>query len=182
MADDTGNPEIADAKATSAAARALSDGTFFIGKHELSVDSKGRLMIPAEIRKELAEANETTFMMIPGANGRPWLYPEGFYRSQIAPAMLAAVPDPDHLAYAMMVYSSATRLKPDKVGRVVLPAGEERDAMGKELVLIGVREHLQLWRRDEWAEHEAAARREREQTARRFGNRSVIGTGTTGGV
>lgn len=126
-------------------------------------------MIPSEIRKELEAVEASrTLIMIPGPNDRPWLYPVTFYKEVVAPSMLAAVPAQESIDYAIDTFSEASKLPLDKSGRVMLPAGPAREELGKDVVLVGVREHLQIWRRQEWEADREAARQRRRETTRRF--------------
>ena len=149
-----------------------TEGPFFIGQYPLTVDDKGRLLIPAEVRKELdPDRDGKAFFLITGANGQLWLYPEVFYKKYVAPRSIDPVPDPDELAYALMLFSGAARLVPDKAGRVLLPDNAvDREALGKDVVMVGAREHLQLWPRDEWRAYEAEQRKRVKELAARFKN------------
>lgn len=150
----------------------MSDSAFFIGQYPLTIDDKGRLLIPADVRKELdATRDGKAFFLITGSNGQLWLYPETFYKKYVAPRSLSPVPDPDELAYSLMLFSGAARLVPDKAGRVLLPDNAvDRETLGKDVVLIGAREHLQLWRKDEWEEYQRQNRPRTKELAARFKN------------
>ena len=151
---------------------ATDDRPFFIGQFPLTLDDKGRLLIPSDVRKELDEERDgKTFILITGANGRLWLYPERFYKTHVAPSSIDPVPDPDALDFSLMLFSSAARLVPDKAGRVLLPDNAvDREALGKDVMLIGAREHLQLWRRDEWDAYRAEQMKRMPELARRYKN------------
>ena len=146
------------------------DGPFFIGQYPLTVDDKGRLLIPSDVRKELNEERDGSgFILITGANGKLWLYPERFYKKHVAPRSIDPVPDPDALDYSLMLFSSAARLAPDKAGRVLLPdSAVDREELGREVVLIGAKEHLQLWRRDEWQAYRQEQMKRVPELARRY--------------
>lgn len=51
-------------------------------------------------------------------------------------------------------FSGAVAAVPDKQGRVMLPQRLlERTSLGREVVLVGVYDHLEIWDRAAWAEH-----------------------------
>ncbi len=152
----------------------MSAEPFFTGEYELTVDDKGRLLIPADIRKELdAERDGNALMIVVGQNGKHWLYPEAYYRQEVAPIINDAVLDPDDLNYLMLVFSTARRAVPDKQGRMVLPDDEDfdREDLGREVMLVGMRNHLQLWKREEWREHKRQLRSRQAELAERFRQR-----------
>ena len=151
--------------------RRVSAGPFFTGEYELSVDEKGRLLVPADVRKELdAERDGAALIILVGQNEKHWIYPENYYRQEVAPIINDPVLDPDELNYLMLVFSTARRVVPDKQGRMVLPDDTDfdREGLGREVTLIGMRNHLQLWRREEWQEHKRTLRSRQAELAERF--------------
>ena len=149
----------------------MSAAPFFTGEYELTIDEKGRLLVPADIRKELdAERDGTGLIILVGQNEKHWIYPETYYRQQVAPIIDDPVLDPDELNYLMLVFSTARRVVPDKQGRMVLPddADFDREALGRDVTLVGIRNHLQLWRREEWKESKKSLRTKHDELANRF--------------
>ena len=149
----------------------MSAGPFFIGEYELTVDEKGRLLIPSDVRKELDEDRDGKGLMIViGQNGKHWFYPENYYKTEVAPESDDPVADPDMLMYTMLLFSSARRAVPDKQGRIVLPDDEnfDREGLGRDVVLIGMRKHLQLWPREEWREYKKQLKARGPELAQRF--------------
>lgn len=149
----------------------VSAAPFFTGEYELTVDEKGRLLVPADIRKELdAERDGNGLIILVGQNEKHWIYPETYYREQVAPIIDDPVLDPDELNYLMLVFSTARRVVPDKQGRMVLPDDTDfdREALGRDVTLIGMRNHLQLWKREEWKQHKTTLRSQQRELADRF--------------
>ncbi len=125
---------------------------FLSGNHDLTIDEKNRLLVPADIRKRLSpERDGEAFYIVPGMNQRPWFYPEKYYEALAqSPPQLA--PQDDLLTFDQMA-ALAQRLEWDKQGRIVLPARMlERYGIGREVTLIGARNRLELWNRTEWAD------------------------------
>jgi len=140
----------------------------FTGTYEHSIDSKNRLAIPAEIRaliqadadraataagrsRKAEEALELYATL--GEGGLLSLYtPAGFEKraeeldhSELDPAEL--------LVYESLKYSLSRRLEVDKQGRVRLPEDLLAQAkLGREVVLLGVKDHLQIRDRQTWKE------------------------------
>ncbi|MGD1276641.1 MAG: hypothetical protein ABR964_05390 [Tepidisphaeraceae bacterium] len=130
---------------------------FFYGEYDLSIDAKNRLLVPATIRKLIVPEIHGDAFCVRVRDRVLWLYPELYYRRlanfgirpQIAPS--ENIRDADHLHFAL-----AARVEWDNQGRVVLPDRLLREAqLGKEVTLIGTRDHLELWNRQDWAKHRA---------------------------
>lgn len=146
-------------------------GPFFTGEFDLTVDEKGRLLIPSSVRNELDEERDgQTLIIVIGQNGKHWFYPENYYKQEVAPVTNDPVPDTDMLNYMMLVFSSARPVTPDKQGRIVLPDDDsfDRDSLGRNVTLIGLRNHLQLWPREEWVEYKKALRSRSGELAERY--------------
>lgn len=152
----------------------MSAEPFLTGEYELTIDEKGRLLVPAEVRKELDSGRDGTgLIIVVGQNAKHWFYPETYYREHVAPIINDAVLDPDDLNYLTLVFSTARRVVPDKQGRMVLPddADFDREGLGRDVTLVGMRNHLQLWKRDEWREHKQGLRSRQLELAERFRQR-----------
>ena len=126
--------------------------TLFFGEYPLTVDDKGRLLIPADVRKELdPERDGEGFFLIVGRNNKPWLYPELGYQKLVSQLTSELMPADDMLEYDRLNFSMASRLIYDKQGRAVLPAKTiARTKLGRDATMIGVRDHLELWNTAEW--------------------------------
>jgi MraZ protein len=51
-------------------------------------------------------------------------------------------------------FSGAAEAEPDKQGRIMLPAAlVEHASLGREVVVAGVYDHLEIWDRAAWRDH-----------------------------
>ncbi len=130
---------------------------FLVGTYELVVDNKCRLSIPFAVRKKLSDERDGhSFYVMPGRRaGTLSLYPEKYYDR-----LRTGLPADDRLsdmayAYRQFDYSQTALLEPDGQGRVLLPERLlKRAGLEREVVLIAVGDHLELWRRDEFRKFE----------------------------
>lgn len=122
------------------------------GEHELTIDDKNRLLVPSEIRKSLnPERDGEAFFLVIGPNRKLWFYPERYYEYLVSQGRQELTPDEDLLAFNQFHFAMASRLELDKQARVLLPEKAlRRTGTGREVTLIGARDHLELWNRDEW--------------------------------
>ena len=146
------------------------------GEFELNVDEKNRLLIPSEVRRSINQAEHGDgFFLVMGVNRRPWLYTERYYENLVTAAPADITPEQDLLAFDQLHFALASRIEPDGQGRLLLPQKIlKRAAIQKEVTLIGVRDHLEVWNRADWdarieelerqaSEIAVAAKRQRQQ-------------------
>jgi MraZ protein len=122
------------------------------GNYDLLLDGKNRVVCPSEVRKQLVpETDGDAFFLVTGTDGRLWLYPERHYANLVSQAPSELTPDEDVLAYDRMNLGLASRIEWDKQWRLQLPERElKRAGIGREITLVGNRDHLELWNRAEW--------------------------------
>jgi MraZ protein len=155
----------------------------FTGEHELSLDDKKRLMIPRDVRNQLdPEADGEGFYLVIGASKRLSLYTERRFE-QLSRALNqpSALPDQNFRAFELMHYGLATMVKPDSVGRITLNDKQvRRSGLAKEVTLVGVGDHLEIWNRDDWERHVEASLTQYDQILQSA--RQALPAGQTGAV
>lgn len=124
------------------------------GEYELTVDEKNRLLIPAEVRRSIpADMGDAVFMSI-GRNRVPWFWPEKYYEHLASKIPSGMTPDEDRLAFDQLFFAMASKLNWDKQGRILMPDKIlKRASIGKQVTLVGVRDHLELWNTAAWEAH-----------------------------
>lgn len=127
----------------------------FRGTHELSIDTKGRLAIPAKFRevllREFSEDDEQATRLVVTLENRDRLlfYPEMRWQ-EIEKELLAlkTAGNPRLQKYRDLVLHSAENLEIDSAGRVVLPALlRQRVDLDKEVLLLGRVDRFEVWNR-----------------------------------
>ena len=143
--------------------------TVLYGEYDLTVDDKNRLSIPSEVRRQIVpDRDGEEFYLIVGINNRPWLYPERVYESLVSSLASEMAPGEDMLAFDQMNFAMASKFGWDKQGRVVLPDKNlKRTGLGKEITMIGARDHLELWNRSDWTVHSEQLQARRAEIALR---------------
>jgi MraZ protein len=145
----------------------------FFGQHTKTLDDKDRIIIPAEFRKALESGEgepEAEQHLAPGADGSPTaagaffltippgrescisLYPRRYFTTMFMRFKPEdCFTDPDVQAYARIVVGRSRLVSCDKQGRVHLPAPlREECGIRKEVVLMGVIDHVEVWDVEEW--------------------------------
>ncbi len=137
----------------------------FTGTFEHSIDAKQRLAIPAEIRDRLDPERDGRGFYASIAEGPTLcLYTERGFETRAEQLDSSPLPAEDVLAYERLFYSLARPVDIDKQGRVRLPdqllklAGVDRD-----VVLIGVKDHLEIHDRAQWQQYMAQTLQQRPE-------------------
>ena len=122
------------------------------GEYELRIDEKNRLSIPSRVREQISEEEwGSGFYLVWGVNRILSLYPEKYYqRIALAVAPRRVAPD-ESLAFDRVNFALAGRMDLDRQGRVLL--GEKmvsRAKLSEEVTLIGARDRLEIWDRQQW--------------------------------
>lgn len=124
----------------------------------LSIDEKSRLLIPAEVRRKLdPERDSDVFVIKIGSNGKPWMWPERYYDAKVfdqddALDVDDIDPTPEQLERMLNRSADIYRVAMDKQGRILLPELVlSLTETGRDVALLGVFNHLQIWNREDYA-------------------------------
>ncbi len=118
----------------------------FKGSYAYSVDSKGRINIPARLRKYVSPEANGTFVITRGFDQCIYLYPlDEWTRLEQEIRQLSST-NPKHRFFMRRLLEWATESQLDGQFRITLPkdilqfAGIENDVL-----IIGVLEHIEVW-------------------------------------
>jgi MraZ protein len=138
------------------------------GEYELTIDEKNRLLVPSEIRKQIVPGRDGGSLYIVVTGGIPWIYTEAYYEDLANDVPADIAPGEDLLDFQRMKFGMASKVEPDKQGRILIPEKVFRNsAVGRDITMLGVKDHLELWSRAEWdAKKQALMARGNEVTLR----------------
>lgn len=119
-----------------------------------SLDEKLRVAVPKRLREDLQPVPETALYLVPGTDRSLALYAEPELQ-RLAARMSAASPAQQEVrAFNRLFYAQAQRVEIDVQGRVRLPTELAQLAgLTKEVVLLGVHDHVELWDRQVWDQY-----------------------------
>jgi MraZ protein len=137
-----------------------------LGEHEHSLDDKNRVTLPAKFRQAFADGVFVARGIDPCLLVFP---PEGWHR--LVEGQMEGLNPFSREARQMSRYlfAGAIETELDKQGRVMLPAAlVEHARLAKEIVVAGVRDHLELWSPEAWRQELDDVGRSAELVAERL--------------
>jgi MraZ protein len=122
----------------------------FFGEYEHTIDDKNRLTLPARFRDTFAGG----VVLTRGLDQCLDVFPRADWDALVA-ARLAPL-DPfskEARDLKRFFFSAAADAELDKQGRVLVPPALARHAkLGREVVVAGVHDHLEIWDRAAWTD------------------------------
>lgn len=127
---------------------------FLTGAFHRSLDEKLRFAIPKPLRDAIGHPSKSVLYLAPGTEGSLALYTEDAFE-RLAGRLEQGSPNGRNVrAFSRLFYAQVQRVEIDKQSRVRLSADLARLAgVQKEIVLVGVRDHLEIWDRTRWEEY-----------------------------
>ena len=123
----------------------LTDNTF-IGEYAYSLDSKGRVNIPAKFRQSLSADSQNTFVITRGLDPCIWVYPlEQWKEIENNLRNLSSVKN-IHRTFVRDTARYASPSTYDKQGRITLtPSLIEYAGLEKDALIIGMVSKMEIW-------------------------------------
>ncbi|SRR3989339_2191624 len=122
----------------------------FIGEYHHSLDEKGRVAVPAKFRALLNQGAVVTR----GLDNCLFLYTKNEWKKLAERLSSLPISQKDTRAFARLMLAGAMDVELDKQGRVVLPDYLRKYAkLGKNLVLAGLYNRLEVWSEEEWTRY-----------------------------
>ena len=120
----------------------------FTGEYRHTVDEKGRIAVPAKFRAQLGA----------GAVVSRWLdaclaiHTTQGWDSLAAKVAALPITDQNARRFQRLIFAGAAEVELDRQGRVLLPAYlREHIDLGTEAVVVGSRDHAEIWVPATWA-------------------------------
>ncbi len=116
-----------------------------------SLDQKLRVAIPKKLRQALIPEQGKGVYLAPGTDGSLAIYGEPAFAALAERLAQASPTREDVRAFNRLFYARAQWVEPDAQGRVRIPPELAALArLEKEVMLLGVHDHLELWSAAQW--------------------------------
>ena len=118
----------------------------FMSEYNHTLDTKGRLIIPAKFRETLGEE----FVISKGMDGCLFVYAGDDWNAFEQKLTSLPLINKEARQFARFLAGAAT-VEVDKQGRILLPAHlREFAGLEKDVVLVGVGSRVEIWSKDKW--------------------------------
>ncbi len=121
----------------------------FLGEFQHSLDAKGRVILPAKYRDQLAHGAVVT----KGRGGCLSVFTPEEFEMVAAQMREGQKRGREELTAARAFFGGAVDVMPDRQGRVALPQNlREYAGLTQQVALVGVYSRIEIWDRDRWLE------------------------------
>ena len=119
----------------------------FMGEYNHTIDTKGRMIIPAKIREQLGEV----CIFTKGLYNCLAIYTEEAWKKISTALQSQSSTKASVRALKRFVFGSAAELEYDKQGRVLIPVPlREYASLDKQAVIVGAGDHVEIWSREKY--------------------------------
>ncbi|MEO0601691.1 MAG: cell division/cell wall cluster transcriptional repressor MraZ [Myxococcota bacterium] len=120
-------------------------------QQHVTIDAKGRLALPAPIRRAIDEMAQTS-LVLTFAQGAVWAWTADHYESDVEGRMMTQDPfEPHVLDFAHSMMSTAQDCEIDKQGRIRIPPPlRELAGLTKDCVVHVLLGKVEIWDREAW--------------------------------
>jgi MraZ protein len=140
-----------------------------LGEHEHTIDDKNRLTLPAKFRRAFVDG----IVVTRGMDGCLYAYTRGDWEKLVASRLGTLDPlSQEGRRLQRFFFSGAAESDLDKQGRAMIPSALiEHAKLGREVVVAGVYDHVEIWDRAAWRKEIAEVEGSAEDVAERLANR-----------
>jgi len=118
----------------------------FLGEFEATLDTKGRFLLPAGFKKQLAEEETLRFVINRGFEKCLALYPAKNWEPLFADISKLNDFDPKVREFRRYFLNGATIVEPDSSGRLLIPPNLKVHAdLQKDIVLVAAVNKIEIW-------------------------------------
>lgn len=122
------------------------------GTHSRTLDDKNRLGLPKRVREQLGEPE--TLYVTPGPDQCLWLYTQDGLERLAEKLDQTPATDAEARVFRRLYFAQTEAVDVDRTGRVLIPERLVQFAgLRHDVVLIGVRDHLELWEAGRWQQY-----------------------------
>ncbi len=119
------------------------------GTYPRTLDDKKRVVLPKRVREELGQPE--TVYATPGPDQSLWLYTQAELERLAEKLDAAPATDAEARVFRRLYFAQAEAVDLDRSGRILLPDRLlQFAALTGDVVLVGVRDHLEVWDATRW--------------------------------
>lgn len=141
--------------------------TLFIGQYEHGLDDKNRLFIPSKFR---AKSTGADYILTQGLEHCLFLFPIQYWHDLAQKLDALSLSNKrEERAFKRVLLSAACEAEVDSQGRILIPQHlKEYAGMTRDVMVLGVLRHVELWSKDKWKRYRESANSSFERLAPRL--------------
>ena len=122
------------------------------GTHPRTLDDKNRMALPKRVREQLGDVEQ--LYVTPGPDQCLWVFDQANLERLSSKLDDAPAAGGDVRVFRRLFFAQMEAVDLDGSGRILIPDRLVRFAgLEKDVVLIGVRDHLELWSAKAWEDY-----------------------------
>jgi MraZ protein len=127
----------------------------FIGSFKYSIDTKGRVSIPAKLRKFVDPRSNDAFVMTRGTSKCIDVYPMNFWEELVQSKLNQLNSfEPQEAMFLRMFLQQASEDKLDSQSRLLIPKNlVEYAEISKEVLILGAIKKIEIWNPHNYEEY-----------------------------
>lgn len=140
----------------------------FLGSFKYSIDSKGRVSIPAKLRKFVDPKSNDAFVMTRGTTNCIDIYPMNFWEELVQNKLNQLNSfEPKEAMFLRMFLQQAAEDKLDSQARLLIPKNLiEYAEISKEVLILGAIKKIEIWNPQNYEEYLKSSQLSYEEIAK----------------
>jgi MraZ protein len=128
--------------------------TSLLGEYEVSMDAKGRFLVPAGFRKQLPEGGDNSFIISRGLDNIVTLYTPDAWDLYLSKLSKLNEFNPKVVHLLRVLRGGASQVELDSAGRLLIPKPlQEFAGLKKELVFSTQGSKVEIWDKDTYYDY-----------------------------
>jgi len=142
----------------------------FIGEYHFTIDNKGRIAIPAKLRKELIKGGVLTR----GLDNCLFLFTSQDWEQMAEKIKGLPLSQANSRAFSRLMLAGAMNVELDNQGRILIPEYLRKYSnLIKKVVLTGIYNRLEIWDERNWEIYKQKTEKESGDIAEKLGDLGI---------
>ena len=143
-----------------------------IGEYEHSLDTKGRLILPAKLREDINEK----FIITKGLDGCLFGFSQAEWNNFEEKLKTLPLTNKNARDFVRFFLSGAIEAEVDKQGRFLIPLNlREYATLNKEAIITGVGTRIEIWDKAKWKKYNSEENLSADQIAENMATLGLLG-------
>lgn len=141
-----------------------------LGEYNHSVDTKGRVIVPAKFREDLG----CNFIVTKGFDNSLFIFSKNEWSNFEEKVRSLPMTNPNARSFSRFFLAGATECELDKQGRINIPQNLlDYAGITKDVVVIGVSSRVEIWDKSRWETYTSAENMDVNEIAIQMSNLGI---------